>query len=222
VTPRRPGEPEPDLTGLALVHRALRSGTRLLADAVTGIAHGQSCSRDRQRAVVGFALAVLQELGCHHEREDDVLWPVVAASVPDGAAADPAALSADHAVLDKVLDRAHELLPGFARDPHEAAPLLGPVLTELADLLDEHIAREEELGFPVVRRCVSAADLTRCEQLFRRGTTPGRLVFLLPWVADACTPEERAGLLRPAGPALRLLLRLAEPRWTCRRDLVRG
>jgi hemerythrin-like domain-containing protein len=228
VTPRRPGEPEPDLTGFTLIHRALRSGTRLLADAVGGIAQGQPCSRERQRAVVPFSLAVLHEITCHHEREDDTLWPVIVASVRgadgsgEGAAVDLAALSDDHAVLHEVLDRAHEALPRFARDPHEGAPLLAPVLTELADLLDEHIGEEERLTFPVVRRYVSAADLARCERLFRKGTTPGQLLFVLPWVADQCTPRERAELLQLAGPPLRLLLRIGEPRWTRRRDLVRG
>jgi len=41
VTPRRPGEPEADLTGFTLIHRALRSGTRDLAVAATAIGHGQ-------------------------------------------------------------------------------------------------------------------------------------------------------------------------------------
>src|SRR6059058_2573211 len=104
VTPRRPGEPEPDLTGFTLIHRALRSGARLLADAVTGIAEGRPCSRERQRAVVTFSLAVLHEITCHHQREDDTLWPVIAASADDGV--DLAALSGDHAVLHRVLERA--------------------------------------------------------------------------------------------------------------------
>jgi hemerythrin-like domain-containing protein len=224
VTPRRPGEPVPDLTGFTLIHRALRSGTRLLADAVGGIAQGRPCSRDRQRAVVSYALAVLHEITCHHEREDDTLWPVIVASVQgaDDGAVDLAALSDDHAVLHEVLGRARGLLPAFARDPQEAAPRLAPVLTELADLLDEHIAEEEALTFPVIREHISAADFARCERLFQKGTTPGQLLFLLPWIADQCTAEERAELLVVAGPPLRLLLRLGEGRYARRRDLVRG
>ena len=37
VTPRAPGGPEADLTGFTLIHRALRSGSRMLANATTGI-----------------------------------------------------------------------------------------------------------------------------------------------------------------------------------------
>jgi hemerythrin-like domain-containing protein len=219
VTPRRPGEPEPDLTGFTLIHRALRSGTRLLADAVTGIAGGAPCSRERQRAVVTWSLAVLHEITSHHQREDDTLWPVIAASADDTV--DLAALSDDHVVLHRVLERAQAALPVFARDAAEGAVLLAPVLTELADLLDEHIAEEESQTFPVIRRCVSAADLARCERMFQKGTSPGQLLFLLPWVADQCTPEERAELLALAGQPLRLLLRIGEGRYARRRDLVR-
>src|SRR4029453_5849195 len=81
VTPRRAGEPEADLIGFTLIHRALRSGTRQLGDAATGIAEGAPCPRDRQRAIVGMALAVLHEITTHHQREDDVLWPLIVASV---------------------------------------------------------------------------------------------------------------------------------------------
>src|SRR4051794_4746081 len=58
VTPRRPGEPEADLTGFALIHRALRSGTRDLADAATSIGHGAPCPASRQKAYAAFATEV--------------------------------------------------------------------------------------------------------------------------------------------------------------------
>jgi hemerythrin-like domain-containing protein len=220
VTPRRPGEPQADLLGFTLIHRALRSGTRMLAGATAGIARGEACGRDRQRAIVQLARAVLQEITHHHEREDDVLWPVIAASAGD--AVDLAPLTDDHTVLHKVLDRAAEALPLFARDPGTGAPLLAAVLAELADLLDEHIAEEEAEVFPVLRQHVSAGDLARCERLFRRGTAPGQLLFLLPWVVDQCDEAERAEVLRAAGPPLRLLLRLGQVRYERRRDAVRG
>src|SRR4051812_45213132 len=81
VTPRRAGAPEADLLAFTLVHRALCSGTRLLADAAAGIATGQPCDRKRQRAIVQMARTVLGEITTHHEREDNVLWPVIVASV---------------------------------------------------------------------------------------------------------------------------------------------
>ena len=224
VTPRRAGEPEADLVSFTLIHRALRSGTRRLADAATGIAAGRPCSRERQRALVHDALAVLHEITTHHEREDDVLWPVIVASV-EGAeetTVELADLSDDHVELHAVIGRAERVLPSFARDPATGAAELGAVMTEMADLLDEHIAEEEREVFPVIREHVSAPDFARCEQLFRKGTSIGQLMFLLPWIAEQCTPEERAELLATAGRPLVLLLRLTEGRYLRRRDLVRG
>jgi hemerythrin-like domain-containing protein len=218
VTPRRPGEPEPDLMGFTLIHRALRTGTRMLADTTSAIAAGEPCSRERQRAIVQFTRSVLHEITNHHQREDDVLWPVIVASA--GNAVDLGPLSDDHAVLHKVLDRAAEALPQFTRDPAAGAPLLAPVLTELADLLDEHIGEEEAEVFPVIRRFVSAGDFARCERMFQKGTAPGQMLFLLPWIADQCTPGELDEVLRTAGAPLRLLLRLGQGRYARRRDAV--
>jgi hypothetical protein len=58
--------------------------------------------------------------------------------------------------------------------------------------------------------------------MFQKGTSPGQLLFLLPWIADQCDEAERVELLRMAGPPLRLLLRLGEGRYTRRRDAVLG
>lgn len=220
VTPRRPGEPEPDLTGFRLIHRALRSGARMLADATSAIARGEACSRERQRAIVQVSLSVLHEITHHHEREDDVLWPVIVASAGDAVDLEP--LSDDHTALHKVLDRAAEALPLFARDPATGAPLLAPVLTELADLLDEHIAEEEAEVFPVIREHVSAGDFGRCERMFQKGTSPGQLLFVLPWIVDQCDDAELAELRKAAPAPLKLLLRLGRGRYTRRRDAVLG
>ena len=222
VTPRRtPDEPEADLFGFALVHRSLRSGCRLLADALTAVAQGAPCDRERQEAIVSFARHMLEEVHVHHSREDDVLWPVIVASA--GAHVDLTPLSADHAALQDVLDRAQPLLAALAaRGPAAAGPLAA-VLTQAADSLDEHIEEEERDVFPVVRRYVSAADFARVETRFRTGTSLRHMVFVLPWMVDSCpTAEQRAQLLGLVPPPFRLLLRVVGPRWERRRDLVRG
>jgi hemerythrin-like domain-containing protein len=224
VTPRRAGEPEADLLGFSLIHRALRSGTRTLADATTAIAAGAPCSRERQRAIVGTALAVLHEITQHHQREDDVLWPVIVAAVEgaESTTVELADLSEDHVELHAVIGRAERALPQFARDAAGGAAEFGAVMTEMADLLDEHIGEEEREVFPVIREHVSATDIARCEELFRKGTSIGQLAFVVPWVAEQCTPAERAELMATAGRPLVLLLRLTERRYARRMALVRG
>jgi hemerythrin-like domain-containing protein len=222
VTPRRPGEPEADLTGFMLIHRALRSGTRDLAVAATAIGAGAPCSPDRRAAYVAFATEVLAEIQVHHTREDDVLWPVIAASA--GAAVDLEPLTDDHTELHAVLDRAEQALRAFAAaaDVRAAAGPLGAVLTEVADLLDEHIVEEEAEVFPVIRQHVSAKDFAACEKRFQKGSGLKHVLFVLPWLVAQCTPRERTELMAIAPAPLKVLLRLGEGRWHRRRALVVG
>ena len=51
---------------------------------------------------------------------------------------------------------------------------------------------------------------------------PGHLLFVLAWVADNCTPEEKATLLESGGAVIRLMLRLGQGRYARMRDAVRG
>jgi hypothetical protein len=213
VSPRRPGDPVPDLTAFALTHRAMRSGTRIAAAAVA------DASPDRHQAIGWFTGHVLAEISAHHRKEDDVLWPVIAASAAGHVDLD--ALSGDHAALEAVLERAGAALARFRAD-RSAAGELAALLTEIADELDEHIADEEATIFPVMREHVSAADFARCEKSFQRGVSPAHLAFILPWFLSQCSPAERQELLPAAPLPMRLFLRAVEPRWHRRVALVRG
>ena len=219
VRPRRAGDPEPDLTGFVLIHRALRSGTRLVADTCIAIGEGAPCPSERHAATVWFAEHVLHEIHAHHEKEDDVLWPVIEQSARGQVDLKP--LTDDHRALAGLLTRADELLRVFAADAGGAADL-GSAMTDIGDELDEHIADEEAMVFPVMRRYVSATDFAHCEKLFQKGASFSHLVFILPWVMSQCSPAERAELLPKAPMPIRLLLRASEGRWQRRVTVVRG
>src|SRR3954470_2677512 len=188
VAPARPGAAEPDLTGFALAHRALRSGTRMLADAVDGIARDDRCDGRRQHGIAQFARAVLTEVSAHLEREDAALWALAVVSA-DGRT-DLAPLSAHHDELERLLRQGLAALAVSARCASSGAPLLAPVLAELADLVDEHLGEEEARVLPLIREHVSRAELARCRERLRAGTPAARLMFLVPWLADQCHPAE--------------------------------
>lgn len=220
VTPRCEGDPEADLFAFGLIHRTLRQGTRMIAEVAASIAAGGPCDRRRQEAVVAFTRNVLEEVTVHHSREDDVLWPVIAASAGPHVDLDP--LSDDHVALHAVLHRAEQALALFATDVPRGAVALAQEMTTMADELDEHIADEEAEVFPVIRRWVSAADFARCEESFRKGSKPAHAVFVVHWALSVATPEEAAKLLTGAPAPLKLMLALTRRGWTRRRDLVRG
>ncbi len=99
----------------ALTARALRAGTRLAADALTGIALDDPCGETRRRGLVRFTEGVVAEVR---------------------AAAGPLRPGdADDARLHAVLGLAERGLALFAREVSAGAPLLALVLTELADLV---------------------------------------------------------------------------------------
>jgi len=202
------------------MHRALRSGTRMLAEAVEGIARDDVCDRARQRGIVSFAVAVLTEVRAHLEREDAALYRLVVVSADEWA--DLASLSADHAELERLLQQAWSALPVFARCASSGAPLLALVLTELAERLEAHLAKEEEIVFPRIRVHVTGAELERCRTRLRARTSTARLLFLAPWLADQCHPAELRHVLAGADSRGRLLLPLGQKRYAARRDAVLG
>jgi len=215
-----PATAEPDLSGFTLMHRALRSGTRMLAEAVDGIARDDACDRPRQRGIVEFACAVLTEVRAHLERADAAVYRLAVVSSDEWA--DLAPLSADHAELERLLQQVWSALPVFARCASTGAPLLAPALAELAGRLEAHLAAEEAIVFPRLRAHVTGTELERCRTRLRAGTSTARLLFLAPWLADQCHPAELQHVLAAADTRSRLLLTLGQKRYAARRDAVLG
>lgn len=191
----------PDLSEFALARRALRSGARLLADAVAAIVAGAACSVDRHDAIVWFAEHVLHEIAEHHRKEDAILWPVIVEYAGDHVDLDE--LCDEHGVLDALLDRATDALRIFESYSDLGAPRLAAVLAELAGDLDEHIAREEARLFPVIRAYVPVREFQRCSRRFAIHYPRSHRQFVRAWFADTAGGQVRQ-------------------RWTRRRDLVAG
>jgi hemerythrin-like domain-containing protein len=211
VTPRRPGDPTVDLLELRVAHAVMLRDLRRLAALAAAIAAGRQVSDERRaRAVARYVGKVMDSVHEHHSAEDEVLWPVIAASAGDSV--DLAELSDDHSVLDPRMDRIRAAAAALAADPRseDAATSLAVGLADLRDLLKEHIADEEQTVFPVMTEYVSVADWAAVTRQVRRRA--GDVTFMLPRAVDSAAPEDLAALKRAAGPALLLLLALVRPR----------
>ncbi len=198
VRPRSAGDPEPDLLGMALSHRALRGETRKLAELTARQGDGSLPPR-REAALRRYLKILMAEVHSHHVKEDDVLWPVIAASA--GAAVDLMPLTEEHGEIDPYVERI------LASSGRERARLLA----ELADLLDEHITEEERVLFPVMRRYVSAEDFAACEKQFQKGASLGHMRFILPLFLAYATADEVARMKKSAPPPLLIMLKLFQP-----------
>ncbi|MCV7345957.1 hemerythrin domain-containing protein [Mycolicibacterium rhodesiae] len=203
VTPRKPHDPEPELTGITLAHRAMLTDVGRLVAVVTDIGEGrQRCSTRRAQAIARYTDLLCESIHHHHSVEDTVLWPVIDACA--GGVVDLTELTDDHAALDPRLEIIGHRANAFrvAGDRRTAA-LLGAELADLRNLLTEHIAEEERDIFPVIRQYVSVADWQVVEKTAQR---TGRLTFDGPRTVGAATDDERAALAKEVSPVLRLLL----------------
>ncbi len=200
-------EPEPDLTSVVVVHRAIRQDLRRLAACLAQIA-GRGVPPSQARAIGRYTAALLAEIRAHHENEDEVLWPVIAATA--GQAVDLAPLTDDHRAIEAAAGRASQALASFRAQPGASAELHASV-TGLRDMLDEHITDEEEQILPAIRRYLPAEAYRWCEkQIQRKAPRPG-LRFTAPWLARYAQPDELSRQLATGGWPARILLAATRP-----------
>ncbi|WP_395307462.1 hemerythrin domain-containing protein [Mycobacterium sp. AMU20-3851] len=202
--PARVANPELDLSGITLTHRAMVTDTSRLADLTTAVAQRRlPCPPRRARAIARYVTLMCESIHHHHTMEDDVLWPVIEAAAGDFV--DLSELTEDHAALDPRLDRLRAAAAAFGRsgDPEMARPLAAG-LADLHRLLNAHIADEERELFPVIRRYVSIQDWQAVEKAAQR---TGRLSFDGPRILAVATDPERATLAAAVPAPLMMLLR---------------
>jgi Hemerythrin HHE cation binding domain len=190
---------------VAVVHRAMRQDLGRLAACLGRVAdHGanpvQAC------AICRYTEALLAAVRAHHENEDDLIWPVIAATA--GQAVDLTPLADDHQAIEAAVDRAGDALACFRADPGLCGELQRSV-SELRDLVDEHIADKERQIVPAMLRYLSAEACRWCEKQIQRKTSlPGQR-FSAPWLARYAQPDELSRLLASRGWPARIQLAAA-------------
>ena len=200
-------EPEPDLTSIVVVHRAIRQDLRRLAACLAQVA-ARGAPPSQARAIGRYTATLLVEIRAHHENEDQVLWPVIAATA--GQAVDLAPLTDDHRAIEAAVGRASQALASFRAQPHTHAELPASV-ADLRDMLDEHIADEEEQILPAMRRYLPAEAYRWCEKQIQRKASLTGIQFTAPWLARYAQPDELTRLLTTGGRPARILLAATRP-----------
>lgn len=210
VTPRRAGDPEPDLTGIRLSHRAMVRDCGRIADVVAAIASGRlRCTPARARAVSRYVDLLCESIHHHHSTEDQVAWPVIEASA--GSHVDLTELTEDHAALDPRLAQLRARAAAFRISDGDAATArqLAAELSDLHTLIGEHIVEEEREIFPVITAHVSFSDWEAVEKAAQKR---GRMSFDAPRHLAVMTEEERIRLGAAVNPLLRVLFALLSVR----------
>lgn len=190
----------PDTTTYYLVHRALRRGARRLANATAPFDRQDP---RRTRALVRWCSGFLAELHCHHTVEDDVMFPALVVRVP-GAAELIERTDADHAAMDEIISRMEAGLSalrsgGSAAALHEGA-------SDLADLLDDHLAFEDAEVVPLFEQHFTGDEYQRLDDAAMEilGVS-SQALYTVPFVLSEATPAELASMWGTAPVPFRLI-----------------
>src|SRR4051794_25919346 len=176
----------PDLTGYHIVHRALRRGSRRVADAVAAF-DGQD--RRRAEALQRYWAGYAHELRTHHMGEDEYFFPALRAKV-DGVAGMTDRTDADHVRVDELLDEATVAMRRLnGSDDHRRRA--AEILDEIAEHLDEHLSFEDADILPMFAEHFTVEEYEIIDQKAIKAVGMGKAaVFTIPFVVAAATEEE--------------------------------
>lgn len=202
----------PDLTIFHVTHRGMRTDSRRLAVALASL---DERSAPRQvEAMVRWFDGFLHYLQHHHQLEDTLFWPALLERVPE-AASDVARLEAEHHDLDEALAGVADSLATLrsARLPFDVARSTAlRAANRLVDVLHGHLAFEEGEVLPLFLDYFSATEYQEVEKGVRQ-PSPKTLAFVLPWIVQHTTEDERGHLFAQAGAPMRILWRLTRGRF---------
>jgi hypothetical protein len=204
-----------DLNGMYMAHHAFRRDLARFA-----VAARQTPVEDVE---VWRALAVRWEqfsgiLHHHHTTEDDVLWPqlleIVDARGDAAGRATLEAMEAEHAVIDPMLAACAVGFAAMAQAPDAATrDRLAADTATARDTLSHHMGHEEREALPLVQELLSTEGWQRVEKAAGSGKSLKDLMFLVPWVADGLTPQQRETAFRSVGKPFKWLLAMTQGRY---------
>ena len=199
----------PDLTLYYALHDAMRVSSARLHEAV------QVADRRRSPALSRWFAGFVGELRGHHRVEDQVFFPALADRVPtfDEHGAE---LDADHHRMDELLDdlgatlrRVAESLD-WAPDRETAVRLAG----ELRDLLDVHLAHEDDDVVPLFGRHFTVEEYDGLHERAEKIAFDAKQAFwTVPWLLANVDRETGDRLIAEAPLPLRIVWRLGRRRY---------
>lgn len=131
----------------------------------------------RMRGPAGIDLALVEKMldffknftdRCHHAKEEGHLFPMLEAGGLPPDKGSLAALLSEHEEGRRLVSRIGGLLPEAARGDHAAVMSSADGLAAYARLLEDHIAKENSVFFPLADRMLSDEDKKSLEKAFAK------------------------------------------------------
>lgn len=211
----------PDLTTYRQVHRAMRIADDQLVAALTDLTAGD---RRRAAALHHWFNGYGGELRTHHKIEDELIFPALAARVPEYAEYSTG-LADDHHQLDHLIDTISAALAHLASGSREWAPAHGAALSaaiDLRDLLIEHLGIEDSDVLPLIERNFSVDEFTAIEEKLKKYMTLRQAFFTVPWWMATVEPHVAAKSYDEAPFLLKVIYAATRGRFERRTALAFG
>ena len=188
-----------DFTLMYVTHDAFRRDLSKLRRAA---AEGRTDSLGVQAGWANFK----RQLHVHHTSEDEALWPrVEAASAGRADAAEIlAAMAAEHARLDPLLEAVDAALERRTAEPAE----LAGVVAELETALGGHMKHEEEAALPLIQQVLDPKEWAAFAKAIARKQKLSGAAAYVPWVIDGAGDAQRAAFFGAMPAPVKVLNRL--------------
>jgi hypothetical protein len=196
-----------DVRDMYLAHTLFRREFARLPELIFGIADGDIAGA----GTVGSHVAMLCTLlHLHHEGEDLLLWPKLAARGGAEADAIVPTMEKQHHIIEAALARVDELLPVW-RSSGRGGDGVADTFQQLLPALTEHMALEEREILPLSEKHITASEwkelVTHAMGAFPRKSLP--LVFGL--MMEQGDPAVIKDILKEAPLPVRLLMPIIGP-----------
>ncbi len=211
-----------DMTGMYGMHFAFR---RDLADVVAAVRRtpvGEHAVWEALQERWGRFFEVLHH---HHEAEDEHIWPVTRGhALAAGRTASVEVLDsmeADHEQIDPALQACTDAFAAMVAHPcadHRNA--LDIEVTEVHQLLLDHLAREEREAIPLIQELMTPAEWEASEKAIEKEYGLKVVPFVVPWLFKGLPPEKAAEIVPFLPLPYRLLLRVLTPRFLRRESVA--
>jgi hemerythrin-like domain-containing protein len=170
-----------------VIHGAVRRDLARCTAALDALPEGDTARAGDLARAFG---TLRRELTEHHESEDTHAWPALA-----GLGADKdllRAMESEHADMSRALADTDGALRTLARTGTAAdAAAARESLERTRQVVDQHLAHEEQDLEPVVQKYVETPEWKAVEKAFRR-RPPGDIGRFLAWLTDGMGEDERA------------------------------
>ena len=204
---RRSRRAEPaDVHFMLAMHAALRRDLTRLRDAAAELDRSAARPVTPETVLAGWE-ELRTQLDNHHSAEDDDLWPVLRHELSDAA---------DLAAVDAMVDE-HALIPPALAAVDTAIRGGGPLTPsseELARLLLQHLAHEEQAVLPLIEQHLSQGQWHAFLMKERGRRRPRERPEFLTWVLDdASEHDAHAVLSEVPAPGRLVYRRILRPRY---------